>query len=280
MRGLGAAILLLLSVEQGIAAPRSVIKPGRIMSLKICTDELLMELVPPSRIASVTFLSQESAALKLWPEAARIAVNHNSAEEVLATRPGLILTDSFTSPQMRKLLSQSGARVVEVPPAENFDQIRAVTRLVGDAVGERPRAEALIAEMDHALHDLAATKPKRAIRVMGWGGGGFVPGRLTLFNAVLEAAGGVNITANDGYTDVEGLIAARPDVLAYGDDYIDTPSLRVDQNAHPVLLKLFGERRIIYPSALFNCGVPRSALVAAQLRKQLEAAMARPGGVP
>ena len=164
MRGLGAAILLLLSVEQGIAAPRSVIKPGRIMSLKICTDELLMELVPPSRIASVTFLSQESAALKLWPQAARLAINHNSAEEVLAARPDLILTDSFTSPQMRKLLAQSGARVVAVPPAENFEQIRAVTRLVGDAVGERPRAEALIAEMDHALRDLAAL----GIRVEGF----------------------------------------------------------------------------------------------------------------
>jgi iron complex transport system substrate-binding protein len=275
MRGIGAAILLLLSVEQGIAAP-----PQRIMSLKICTDELLMELVPPSRIASVTFLSQESAALKLWPEAERIPVNHKCAEQVLAARPDLILTDSFTSPQMRRLLAQSGARVVEVPPAENFEQIRAVTRLVGDAVGERPRAEILIAQMDQALRDMAASKPRRAIRVMGWGGGGFVPGRLTLFNAVLEAAGGVNIAARDGYYDVEGLIAARPDILAYGDDYIDTPSLRVDQNAHPVLLKLFGNRRIIYPSALFNCGVPRSALAAVQLRKQLEAAMARPGGVP
>jgi iron complex transport system substrate-binding protein len=279
-RGLGAAIILLLGMGQGVAAPDSTVKPGRIMSLKICTDELLMELVPPSRIASVTFLSQESAALKLWPEAAHIAVNHNSAEEVLAARPDLILTDSFTSPQMRRLLTQSGARVVEVPPAENFEQIRAVTRLAGDAVGERSRAEMLIARMDRTLHDLAKTKARRAIRVMGWGGGGFVPGRLTLFNAVLEAAGGINIAARDGYYDVEGLIAARPDVLAYGDDYIDTPSLRVDQNAHPVLLKLFGERRIVYPSALFNCGVPRSALAAAQLRRQLDAAMARPGGVP
>jgi len=280
MRELGAAVLLLLSTGQGMAAPPSVGKPGRIMSLKICTDELLMELVPPSRIASVTFLSQERAALKLWPQAAGMAVNHNSAEEVLATRPDLILTDSFTSPQMRALLAQSGARVVEVPPAENFEQIRTVTRLVGDAVGERSRAEALIARMDQALRDLAAASPKRAIRVMGWGGGGFVPGRLTLFNAVLEAAGGINIAAHDGYYDVEGLIAARPDVLAYGDDYIDTPSLRVDQNAHPALLKLFGGRRIVYPSALFNCGVPRSALAATQLRQQLNAAMARPDGVP
>jgi len=276
MRGIGAAVFLFLLAGQGMAAP----PPTRIMSLKICTDELLMDLVPPSRIASLTFLSQEKAALKLWPEAAHIPVNHNSAEEVLATRPDLILTDSFTTPQMRKLLAKSGARVVEVPPAENFEQIRAVTRLVGDAVGMRPRADALIARMDADLRDLAATRPAHIVRVMGWGGGGFVPGRLTLFNAVLEAAGGVNIAANDGYYDVEGLIAARPDVLAYGDDYIDTPSLRVDQNAHPVLLKLFGARRIVYPAALFNCGVPQSAEAATQLRRQLLAAMARPGGVP
>jgi iron complex transport system substrate-binding protein len=276
MRGIGAAVFLLLLTGQGIAAPL----PTRIMSLKICTDELLMDLVPPSRIASVTFLSREKAALKIWPQAAHIAVNHNSAEEVLATKPDMILTDSFTSPQMRSLLARSGARVVEVPPAENFDQIRAVTRQVGDAVGMRPRAEALISHMDATLHALAATKPARTIRVMGWGGGGFVPGRSTLFNAVLEAAGGTDIAAADGYYDVEGLIAAQPDLLAYGDDYIDTPSLRVDQNAHPVLLKLYGNRRIVYPAALFNCGVPESAEAAKHLRGAVQAAMARPGGVP
>jgi iron complex transport system substrate-binding protein len=280
MRGIGAIVLLLLLTGQGMAAPPSAPSPGRIMSLKICTDELLMDLAPPSHIASVTFLSRESAALKLWPQAARIPVNHNSAEEVLATKPDLVLTDSFTSPQMRRILAQSGARVVEVPPAENFEQIRAVTRLVGDAVGMRPRAEALIARMDATLRDLAATRPSRDIRVMGWGGGGFVPGRATLFNAVLEAAGGVDIAASDGYYDVEGLIAARPDVLAYGDDYIDTPSLRSDQNAHPVLLKLFGARRIVYPAALFNCGLPESAQAAKQLRAHMLAAMTKPGGVP
>ncbi|HXS06535.1 MAG TPA: ABC transporter substrate-binding protein [Rhizomicrobium sp.] len=264
-----------------MAAPTSSTSgPQRIMSLKICTDELLMDLAPPSRIASVTFLSREKAALKLWPQAARIPVNHNSPEEVLATRPDLILTDSFTSPEMRALLARSGARVVEVPPAENFDQIRTVARLVGDAVGEPAKAEAMIAQMDATLRMLAATKPPRPIRVMGWGGGGFVPGRSTLFNAVLEAAGGSDIADVDRYTDVEGLIAAKPDVLAYGDDYIDTPSLRMDQNAHPLLLKFYGNRRIVYPAAYLNCGLSESAMAAAMLRRQLQTAMAKPGGVP
>ena len=85
--------------------------------------------------------------------------------------------------------------MVEVPQAENFDQIRAVTRQVAEAVGEDARAEALIAQMDASLRALAAQRPSTPFRVAGWGGGGFVPGRGTLFNAVLKAAGGTNIAA-------------------------------------------------------------------------------------
>lgn len=109
------------------------------MSLKLCTDELLMDLAAPEQIASISYLSREKAALKLWPEAARFLVNHNTAEEVLAVHPDLVLTDEFTSPAMRGVLARSGAKVVEVPAAENFDQIRAVTRQVGDAVERAPR---------------------------------------------------------------------------------------------------------------------------------------------
>ena len=79
-------------------------------------------------------LIQENAALKLWPQAAHFPVNHNTAEEVLAVHPDLVLTDNFTTPSMRAMLAKSGARIGEVPDAQTFDQIRSVTRIVGDAV--------------------------------------------------------------------------------------------------------------------------------------------------
>ena len=274
----GAAVVLLALGRPGIAAPPlSVAKPGHIMSLKLCTDELLMDLAEPGQIASLSFLSREKAALKIWPEAASIPVNHNTPEEVLAVHPDLVLADDFTSPAMRAILARSGAKVVEVPAAENFEQIRNVTRQVGDAVGARAKAEALIARMDESLRQLSAGAPKQVIRVAGWGGGGHVPGRHTLFNSVLAAAGGTNIAGDDGgYYDVESLIAAKPDILAYGDDYIDTPSLRMDQDAHPLLLKLFAGRRIVYPSAFYGCGLPQSAEAAAALRATMLRAMAGP----
>ena len=278
-RWIGAVFILLLCVGQVMAAPPATNRPQRIMSLTVCTDELLMDLAPPSHIASISYLSREKAALKLWPEAARLPVNHNSAEEILTEKPDLVLTLVYASTDMRGPLEKSGIRFLEVPQAGNFDQIRAVTRMVGDAIGEHARAEQLIARMDATLRELATGKPKQTIRVVGWGGGGFVPGGDTLFNAVLDQAGGRNIAQHDSYYDVESLIAARPDILAFADDYIDTPSLRRDQDDHPLLMRLFANRRIVYPAAYFGCGTPESAGAALKLRGQLLQAMAKPGGV-
>ena len=270
-----AAIVLLALGKPAIAAPQ------RVMSLTVCTDELLMDLAQPGQIASVSYLSREKAALKLWPEAAHLPVNHNSAEEVLAQKPDLVLTLDYASPELRRLLEKTGIPVLQVKEAQNFADIRATTRQLAAALGTQRKAEILLARMDASIRQLAAAAPRRPIRVAGWGGGGFVPGRGGLFDTILNAAGGININAGGtGYYDVESLIAARPDILAYGDDYIETPSLRRDQNDHPLLLKLFGQRRIIYPSALFGCGVPESVNAAAALRAQLLAAMRRPGGVP
>ena len=261
MKWLAAAAFLVFA-GQAAAAP-----PHRIMSLKVCTDELLLDLVPPSRIASVTFLSQEKASLKVWPQGARLPVNHNTAEEILTTHPDLILTDPFMAPSLRPILAKSGARIVEVPPAENFAQIRDVVRLVAKEVGEEGRGEALIARMDASLHDLDAHKPAKSPTVMEWGVGGLVPGKGGLFDAMVTAAGG-RVVGEGGYYDVESLIAADPDALAYGDTYAGTTSLRADQDLHPALMNRYAGRLVSYRS-LYGCGVPEAADSAKQLQDAL-----------
>jgi iron complex transport system substrate-binding protein len=266
-RGISAAVVLLCVTGQAAAA-----SPQHIMSLKICTDELLLDLVPSSRIASVTFLSREKAALKVWPQGANVPVNRATAEEILATHPDLILTDPFMAPSLRPLLAKSGAKILEVPPAESFEQIRAVTRLVAKAVGEEARGEVLITRMDADLAVLAAHRPKTVLTVADWGGGGFVRGTGGLFDAMLTAAGARNVERGSfGYYDVEALIAAHPDALIYGDTYSGTASLRADQDMHPALLKRYAGRRVTY-AALYGCGVPESARIARQLQDALRAA--------
>ena len=250
----------------------------------LCTDSLLLDLVDPSRITSITYLSRSRSFSYLWPLAAQVPINHGLSEEVLAQRPDLILAGTYTTAATRVLLKRLGMPLLEVPPANDFEEIRRVTRMVGQAVGEPERAESLLARMDGTLRELSLTRPTQIIRVVSWDGGGSVPGEGTLFDAILRMAGGINIAAEPGtqssYFGMERLLLARPDVLAYGAANQDKPSLRTDADQHPLILKLYGKRRVTYPELLYSCGVPESAEAARALRASLLQVMQRPGVPP
>jgi iron complex transport system substrate-binding protein len=273
------------SVLTGAASVQAA-APQRVMSLNLCTDQLLLDLLPPERIASITYLARSRDKAFHWAEAERVPINHGLAEEVLAQHPDLVLIGlgTYTTTTARALLERVGAAVVEVPFSNSFEDIRAVTRTVASAVGEAAAGEKLVAAMDATLRELSATRPAEAIRVAGWSGGGSVPGKGTLFDAILTAAGGVNIAANmvgvrSGSFDIEELLAARPDVLAYGAGSDEAaPSRRTDVSQHPLILKIYQHRRVTYPEVLYSCGLPESAGAAVALRASLLAATLAPRG--
>jgi iron complex transport system substrate-binding protein len=252
--------------------------PQHVMSLSMCTDDLLLELLPVDRIASVTYYAREPSNSYLWPQAAKVAINSGSVEEVLAEKPDLVLAGTYTTPAARALLKKLHMPLLEVAPAVNFDEIRTVTRKVARALDREAVGEALIARMNSILQELAASKPPQIIRVAAWGEGGSVPGKGTLFDAILGAAGGVNIAASESsgpYTSfgIEQLLMAHADVLAYASNITDTPGLNTDLARHPIVLKLYAGRIITYPSALYSCGVVESADAAVALRAGLLQAM-------
>jgi iron complex transport system substrate-binding protein len=251
--------------------------PQHVMSLNLCTDQLLLDMVPPQRIASLTFLARSPSDAVHWREAATIAVNRGYAEEVLASKPDLVLAGTYTTAGTRQVLKQLGVPLVEVPPASNFDEIRTVTRQVAQALGESAAGEKLLARMDATLSALELERSERIITVAGWNGSGAVPGKGTLFDAILTAAGAVNIAATmhgirSGSFDIEELLIARPDVLAYGAGN-GAPALREDSDQHPLILRLYQHRRVAYPEALYSCGIPEAADAAVALRASLLAAM-------
>jgi iron complex transport system substrate-binding protein len=274
---LASVVTIALALATSAAPAARAEKPHRVMSISLCTDELLLDLVPPERITSITYLSRSPSFSYLWPQAAHVKINDALAEEVLAEHPDLVLAGTYTAPVTRTLLRRAGIPMLEVEPANTFDQIRDQTRRVAGALGEAARGEALIKGMDATLAALAATKPKRTIRVAGWDGSHYVPGKGSLFDAILTAAGGTNIAvttnARDGSFDIEQVLGARPDVLAYGADSAGIPGLVTDSDEHPLILRVYAHRRISYPEALYGCGVPQSADAARDLRVQLLRAM-------
>lgn len=274
--GLGLA----LAIGPASRAPAADSGPQHVMSLSMCTDDLLLELLPPERIASVTYYSSDPSNSYQWPQATKVRKNWGTIEEVLAEKPDLVLAGTYTTPAARSLLKKLRWPMLEVPPAENFDQIRAVTRQVAHALGRDRVGDALIAKMDSTLQELAASKPRQSIRVAAWGEGGSIPGKGTMFDTILNAAGGVNIAASlhgGAYAsfDVEQLVAAQPDILAYASNIGDTPGLNTELAQHPLIRRLYSARSVTYPSSLYSCGVVESAAAAVALRASLLQAMHR-----
>ncbi len=265
------AVAALSALPAAAAAPR----PVRILSMNMCTDLLLLQLVPRDRVAAVTYLAHDGAEA-LFPGAdAGIAINHGTPEDIINLKPDLIVAGDFSTALTRSLARRVGARLVEVKSATTFDDIRANLRQLGAAVGEPARAEALLHRMDATLADLAATAPRRPTRVVVWSGGTTVPGKDTLTNAIVTAAGARNIAAVPGPADssfgVEELLAARPDALLYGAAMPGVRSLTTDEGHHRVVRRLYAGRRIAFNGIVHACGLPQSADGARDLRRALAA---------
>jgi iron complex transport system substrate-binding protein len=278
-----AASLPALATAGAAPAPPAGRKPQRVMTMMVCADQYAMLMLPPSRISSITYVSREgSLTPALDAEAARLPVNHGLAEEVLAQKPDLIVAGTFTTPATRRLVKEMHIPLIELDAAYSFADIRRQTRMLGEAFGEPARAEALIARMDAALEALRRTAPRRKIVAVAWSAGGRVPAKRSVFNSILEAAGGINAAAGaDVFVrqlDLEQLLSVRPqpDGLLNAVSGGREAGAQAELVAHPVLDHAYKGRRATYPTGAYRCGSPLAADEAAALRKDLLAVMAKP----
>jgi iron complex transport system substrate-binding protein len=273
-RAAGAEVAVARAGSARIAAA----PPRRVLSLNVCTDQLLLLLLPPARIAALTWLSRTEGDPELLAIARTLPINHGSAEEVLAIRPDLVVAGRFTTGTTRALLQRAGIAMIEVDPVSDWEGIRRITRELAARLGEVERGEQLLAAMDADLAALEHERPYPPVRVMGWGGASEdVPVGDTLFNTILEAAGGVNVAATPsrrGY-DVEQVLRLAPEVLMRGAAYTDRPALRDVAALHPALRPRYAGRLLAYPEGVYGCGTPSAARWARELASSLRALRVR-----
>jgi iron complex transport system substrate-binding protein len=255
------------------AAADAQTRPQRIVSMNLCTDELLMRIVDPSRIASITYLSRQplNAPLGLDDTIAKIKVNHGLAEEVLMSKPDLIVTGSFSTMAATSLLRGLGQKIVTFDPEADFDDMRANIRRMGEAVGEPERAEQVIAEFDARLADLQAQLPPGDKPVFAdIGVNNFMSGRDTLFAHVVNAGGWRTLGETlgySGYTNIplEQLLRTKPDLVSTATPWSNPPSMSTQNLRHPALRDLVAHTpHITIPERYTTCGAP-SVLGAVEL---------------
>jgi iron complex transport system substrate-binding protein len=271
-----AALLLALAALVSSAAWAG---PLRVMSLDECTDQLVLALLPPSQITSVTWLSRDPSLSVMVRAARRVAINHGAAEEVLRDRPDLVIASVYATPATRALLKTLRYPLLELTSPDSFEAIRRDTRTIAAAVGARARGEALIAHMDATLRRLSPA-PGGPVRVAAWDGAGFSAQPGSMYDAVLEAAGAHNVAHDPGVLapgapDVETLLAIAPDLLIRAESATEPPGRRSDVVNNPVVLRFWADRTVVVPEYDYICGTPFSADAALALRQDMQAALRR-----
>ena len=237
-------------------------KPARIVSINMCTDELLLRLADRDSIASVSWLSQDARNANMAELAREFPANHGFAEEVASYHPDLVLAGVYTSRTAVQLLKGIGIKVVEFGLPETLDEVRSQVRDFAAAIGERERGERLVADMDARLAVLAAQARTPALKAIVLRPNGYTVGKGSLVNQLLERAGLVNLATRLGFESylqmpLEAIALQQADVLILDGESADAPSLATEALHHPIFARLGGRPKLVsMPSRLWTCAGP------------------------
>lgn len=267
MRAIFGITLALLAAA--IAGTANAGPPQRVVSVNLCTDEYVFRLIPRDRIAALSFLAgdRNPVVSTIVDEVSGIPAVRGAAEEVLAHRPDLVVMDQGAGPRLRVHLRAAGIAIYEVPWADTLDDVRAVTRALGERLGAAPRAEEILAAMDAKLAAARAHAPTPPVRTLIYEPNGYATGG-TLAGQIMSAAGLANAAPSLGPTrlgtiPVEAVIAAAPELVIFGEH----PEAR-DARAnlvlhHPALAALEGRSAMTWsPLTPLLCPGPWSVGIA------------------
>jgi ABC-type Fe3+-hydroxamate transport system substrate-binding protein len=211
----------LVAVAVGSAAgPAENGPPRRVASLNLSSDEILVEILPPERLVSVTRWADAAGTSNVVGRVPAAAYRFQKAdmEQLVALAPELVVVSEYTDADFLKLVERSGIRWHRMQGLSSLAGVRAAILDLGRVVGAEEAAGRLVARYDAILADVAtrlAGAPKP--RVLYWSGG-MTAGADTAIGALIESAGAVNVGREIGVEGIappgaERAFVADPDVI-------------------------------------------------------------------
>ena len=250
-------------------------EPMRIVSLNLCVDSILVELVPPSRIAALTHYSRDPYRSTISGLAQKLPITYETAEEVVALQPDLVLAGRHSAIATRNALRRVGIRfeLFEVPDtvAESLAQIRRIATLLG----REPQGETLVAKIENAMQAARPPSNQAPLTAGIYQPGGLTAGPATVTGELMGIVGLRNVAERYGVRSysplpLEQLISAPPQVLLVGETSNGAP-MQAERIIHHRALRALQlqMRQEPFPARLLYCAGPTiiealDALVAAR----------------
>jgi iron complex transport system substrate-binding protein len=114
------AAIVALAVS-GDAAPAAHLP--RLVSMNVCTDQLLLTLADPEQILGLSRFSRDGWQSKAG-DLSRYPVLSGGAEDVLLIGPDIVVASAFDKRSTRELLKAKGLRLAELSVPRTLDEAR------------------------------------------------------------------------------------------------------------------------------------------------------------
>ena len=242
-------------------------EPQKIVSLNLCTDQLLMLLADPDQIASLSKIVDDPHVSLLAEKSVEFQKNRGDAEEIFIDNPEIVVAGVYTEKATVQILQSLGVRVEIFPIEQNFDDIVENIRKMGLLVGHLDRAERMIDDFNIRLEELRSgitERPRAAI----YSANGYTTGTDTMSGQILKTAGFRNITEEVGMSfggtlPLETLVMLQPDLVITGKEY-PGHSRSEEILKHPALRPF---KAITQTDAKWICGTPAVLDAVAELQR-------------
>jgi iron complex transport system substrate-binding protein len=234
----------------------------RIVSLNPCLDAILLSVAEPAQVAALSHYSRQPMASSVGAAGRRFAFTYESAEEVIALAPDLVLASRHSSLATRNALQRLGLAVELFATPDSVAESLAQVRRVADLAGQPARGRAEVARIEAALAAAAPARGARPVRALVFQRNGFSSGPGTLIDELLRRTGFRNAAVDYGATRtteiaLDAVVADPPEVLLSGETLPGAPTWGERVMRHPALQQLKGRIHIVgFPQHLMYCGGP------------------------
>jgi iron complex transport system substrate-binding protein len=253
LRSIAAAALVMSAAPSFAATPR-------IVSMNVCTDQLLLALADPGQILGLSRFSRDARQGWVGQGARNFPILSGGAEDILVLKPDVVTASQYDKRSTRELLKANGVNLIELPVPGSLGEVRDQIREMGQIAGHPERAAAEIARLDAAIAGARQAAANRHFRVLPLSRRGWVPGRDSFVGAVLAEAGLANAAGDlgvgfGGFASLEAIVNLKPDFLVVSDagDHAED-----DGRAfllHPALERFYPRaKRIVIPERMTECG--------------------------
>lgn len=174
-------------------------QPRRVLSLNLCTDQLVLALAEPGSIAALTRLASDCTISNACAAAAAHRAVRGTAEEVLSLAPDLVVGGRYTARPAMEAARRLGIPVVELEPAASLAAIRDQVAQVAVALGRVKQGTALVAAFDRRLASIPDPPAWRRVAAI-YQANGLTVGAGSLAGDVLRRAGLDNFATVRGRT--------------------------------------------------------------------------------